>query len=65
MTMRQCGVCSYKRPDAPSAIKVCCSKPMNVLPGDFDGVAVDDAGRAGDVGPGYGIDSSSSYLDVY
>ena len=26
--MRKCSVCGYTRPDAPSALKVCCGQPM-------------------------------------
>ena len=28
--MRKCWVCGYTRPEAPSALKVCCGQPMEL-----------------------------------
>ena len=30
--MRKCSVCGYTRRDAPSAFKVCCGQPMEIVP---------------------------------
>ena len=29
--MRKCSVCGYTRRDAPTAFKVCCGQPMEIL----------------------------------
>ncbi len=30
--IRKCSVCGYTRRDAPSALKVCCEQPMEIIP---------------------------------
>ena len=30
--MRKCSVCGFTRRDAPSALKVCCEQPMEIIP---------------------------------
>ncbi len=29
---RKCSVCGYTRRDAPTAFKVCCGQPMEIIP---------------------------------
>ena len=30
--IRKCSVCGFTRRDAPSALKVCCEQPMEIIP---------------------------------
>ena len=30
--LRKCSVCGFTRRDSPSALKVCCGQPMEIIP---------------------------------